>query len=204
MLSASGEHKIIATYHPASIMAQWELRPVAFMDLDKAKRESLSAALIRPARKIVLDPTLEDLWKYYEEHIVPAPFIAADIETKAGQITEVGFATSANRAVVVPFWHRKRGNYWATLEEELAAWEFVRRVCAAKPMIGQNFQYDMQYLYRVYGIACPHFLGDTMLLQHSLQPELEKGLGFLGSVYTMEPSWKLMRQEHSTMKREDN
>jgi hypothetical protein len=39
-----------------------------------------------------------------------------------------------------------------------------------------------------------------MLLHHALQPESEKGLGFLGSVYTNEASWKLMRT--STIKRD--
>ena len=33
-----------------------------------------------------------------------------------------------------------------------------------------------------------------MLLHHALQPESEKGLAFLGSVYTNEASWKMMRQ----------
>jgi hypothetical protein len=42
-----------------------------------------------------------------------------------------------------------------------------------------------------------------MLLHHSMQPELEKGLGFLGSVYTDEPSWKFMRTDHSTLKQAD-
>ena len=35
---------------------------------------------------------------------------------------------------------------------------------------------------------------DTMLLHHALQPESLKSLGFLGSVYTDEGSWKGMRK----------
>jgi hypothetical protein len=33
-----------------------------------------------------------------------------------------------------------------------------------------------------------------MLLHHAIHPEMRKGLGFLGSIYTDEPSWKLMRK----------
>lgn len=204
MLTHNGEHKVIATYHPAAIMMQWSLRPVVFMDLGKALRESHNPVLRRPQRKILIEPSIEDIKTFIRDYIDPAPFIAADIETKAGQITEIGFAASASRAILIPFWSRKHGNYWLTLEEELRAWELVRRICASKRLVGQNFQYDMQYLYRVYGIPCPHFYGDTMLLHHSLQPELEKGLGFLGSVYTDEPSWKFMRTDHSTLKKEDD
>lgn len=43
---------------------------------------------------------------------------------------------------------------------------------------------------------------DTMLLHHALQPESLKGLGYLGSVYTDEQSWKQMRVR-TTIKRED-
>jgi hypothetical protein len=42
-----------------------------------------------------------------------------------------------------------------------------------------------------------------MLLHHALHPESEKGLGFLGSVYTNEASWKLMRGKSETIKREE-
>jgi hypothetical protein len=34
-----------------------------------------------------------------------------------------------------------------------------------------------------------------MLLHHAMQPEAPKGLEFLGSVYTNEASWKLMRSK---------
>lgn len=196
--------KVLATWHPAAILRQWELRPIAFMDICKAKREAESPLLRRPKRIIHLEPTLDDLEEFYERYIDPVPLLAADIETKGGTITEVGFAPSVDRALVVPFWHRKRGNYWPTLEEERQAWAFVARVFALKKVVGQNFQYDMNYLWRTMGIPTPGFAGDTMLLHHSLQPEMKKGLGFLGSIYTDEPSWKFMRTDHATLKREDD
>ena len=202
-LDHAGEFKVLATWSPAAIIKQWNLRPIAFMDLCKAKRESESPLIKRPKRYIHLEPTIADIEDFYQKHIVPAPFIACDIETKQSTITEVGFATSASRALVIPFWSRARGNYWRTPAEERAAWEWVRRILAEKPTIGQNFQYDMQYLWREMGIASPQFAGDTMILHHALQPEMKKGLGFLGSVYTDEPSWKFMRTDHSTLKKED-
>jgi hypothetical protein len=36
-----------------------------------------------------------------------------------------------------------------------------------------------------------------MLMHHSIMPEMQKGLGFLGSVYTDEPAWKLMRRKRA-------
>ena len=52
------------------------------------------------------------------------------------------------------------------------------------------------------GIACRGAAEDTMLLHHALQPEMEKGLAFLGSVYTDEATWKFMSKV-DTLKKED-
>jgi uracil-DNA glycosylase len=202
LLSPTGQ-KVMATWHPSSIMRQWELRSIVLMDLRKALSESEYPELRRPSRIIHLNPTLSDMELFYGRYIIPAPVLSVDIETKAGSITEIGFATSKSRALVVPFWHRARGNYWSTLEAELLAWAWVRRVLAEKPVIGQNFQYDFQYLWKLMGIPIPHYIGDTMLLHHSLQPEMQKSLGFLGSIYTSEPAWKFMRTDHAEMKRND-
>ena len=207
MLTFDSLHKVIPTWHPAAILRKWELRAVAVLDLQKAKRESAFPDLRRPERNIILSPSIEDIYNFYVRDVRPAPFISVDVETRAGQITEVGIATSPSRALVIPFWHRaaRDGNYWPDVRTERQAWELVRRILAEKPTIGQNFQYDMSYFYKTLGIACPQFIGDTMLLHHAMQPELEKGLGFLGSVYTSEPAWKFMRAEaeNTTLKKED-
>ncbi|NJL70374.1 MAG: hypothetical protein HC888_01590 [Candidatus Competibacteraceae bacterium] len=203
LMTHDGAHKVLPTYHPSAVLRKFTLKPVVMMDIVKAERESLTRELRRPRRFIHLNPSLDDIAEFYETHVIPAPFIAVDTETKAGQITEVGLATSADRALVIPFWSRaaRDGNYWPSQREELAAWKWVRRILAEKPTVGQNFQYDMTYLYQTVRITCPQFIGDTMLMQHAMEPELEKGLGFLGSIYTDEPAWKFMRQGVETLKR---
>lgn len=206
LLSYDNLHKVFPTYHPAAVLRKFALKPIVGMDLAKAARGSNNRELVRPSRIIHLDPSLEEIENFYHTYIIPAPFVSVDTETKAGQITEIGFATSADRALVIPFWCRaaRDGNYWPTLKDELAAWSWVRRIMTEKPSIGQNFQYDMTYLYKTMNIPSPRFIGDTMLLQHAKEPELEKGLGFLGSIYTDEPAWKFMRESSTgTLKRED-
>ena len=53
--------------------------------------------------------------------------------------------------------------------------------------------YDLQYLLRL-GLRVNAASHDSMLLHHSIFPEMNKGLGFLGSIYSFEPAWKLMRK----------
>lgn len=198
--------KVLPTWSMSSVMRQWELRVIVLADFSKARAESFSPELERPRRYIYLEPSLSDIEDFYHEYLVHSPFVSCDIETKQGTITEVGYATAdGRRAIVIPFYSRAAtdGNYWDTLSDERRAWRWVRRINAEKPLIGQNFAYDMNYFWRTVGIPCPRFLGDTMLLHHSLQPEMEKGLGFLGSIYTNEPSWKFMRTDHDQLKKGD-
>lgn len=200
LLTHDNRWKVLPTWNPSSIMRQWETRVVTLADFTKAEREMRFPDLHRPVRYIYLEPTIKELWEFYNEFLKDQPFISCDIETKAQQITEVGFGTAdGKRCLVVPFWSRKMrdGNYWPDTQTEKLAWDFVRHVCVNHETIGQNFSYDMQYFFRTMGIPCPKFIGDTMLLHHALQPELEKGLGFLGSIYTNEPSWKFMRTDHA-------
>jgi uracil-DNA glycosylase len=197
--------KFIATYSPRSVMGDFRLRPVIEADFHKAKKEMEFAGVQRPARELWIDPTLEDL-EAVDERIMSCDMLSIDIETKTPQITHVGFATSPEWAIVVPFFTRAKPsrNYWPTLRDEVKAWEYVRRWCKnGKKIVGQNFNYDMAYLWKEYGIELPNATEDTMLLQHALQPEMEKGLGFLGSLYSSEPQWKFMRANKDTTKKED-
>lgn len=198
--------KVLPSWNPSAVIKNYSLKPVLLMDLQKARKQAEFPELIRPSRRILLEPTLEDIEEFYYEHMRGQPFLSCDIETKQGQITEVGYSDAAGKhAIVIPFYKRSReGNYWQTPEAEKLAWSWVRRINSEFPLIGQNFAYDMMYFWKTVGIPCPLFLGDTMILHHSLYPELEKGLGFLGSVYTDEPSWKFMRADHDTLKQADD
>lgn len=197
--------KVLPTYHPAAVSRDYTLRPIVLADLDKARRQSGSPDLVRPERFIWVEPTLDDLVLYEQEHIIGAKRLSIDIETSGDQITCIGFAPSPTSALVIPIIDRTKSgnNYWPTLRDEMIAWSFVRRWCAEYPCVFQNGLYDMHFLWRRYGIPCPKAEHDTMLLHHAQQPEMEKGLGFLGTIYTEEASWKFMRKENETVKRED-
>lgn len=189
-------YKVLPTYHPAAVARQWTDRPVAIADLDKAKRESERPDFQRPKREFWIYPTLQDLELYERTYIAPATQLSADIETWQNQITCIGFAPSPGSGVVIPFVSEAKPgkNYWQTIDEELVAWSFVRRWLAIKPTLFQNGMYDIQFLWRSYRIPVPLAAEDTMLLHHAFQPEMEKGLGFLASIYTDEQSWKFMRK----------
>lgn len=199
--------KVLPTYHPSAVLRQYDLRHVTVLDLIKAKREGEFSELRRIPREIWLEPGLEDIRRFKREWIDGAACLAFDIETSHGEITCIGFAPSTGRALVVPFVDlRKPGcNYWPSLEDELEAWNQVQAILdGPEAKLGQNTLYDIQWLWKLYGIRVWNYSEDTMLLHHALQPESPKGLGFLGSVYTNEVAWKADRiRGKDTLKRED-
>jgi hypothetical protein len=199
--------KTLPTYHPAAILRQWAWRPITTADLVKAAKEAGGPELIRPERWIVINPTLQELAKFRDGIIwEPPPALAVDIETHWGMISCIGFATSASQAMVVPFYHPASPgrHYWPTKAEEFHAWKIVWSILKSDCVkVFQNGMYDLQYLIRM-GFRPRNCTEDTMLLHHSLFPEMRKGLGFLASIYTNESSWKLMgRPKADTVKRDE-
>jgi uracil-DNA glycosylase len=188
--------KLLPTYHPAAIFRNWNLRPIILADLLKIQRERASAHITRPARRVLINPTLVEISTWVSETLsLPAKMLAPDIETHNGQIRAIGFARSRDDILVVPFISSRSGqSYWALKEDELLAWNLVRTLLESPiPKIFQNGLFDMQYLTRM-SFHVRNALHDTMLLHHVLYPELPKDLGFLGSIYTNEPAWKMMRR----------
>lgn len=199
--------KVLPTYHPAAIFQNPKYRPIVCIDLMKAVREAEFPEIRRPAREIWVEPTLQDLENFYDRYICGCPILSVDIETSGKLITTIGFAPSPNIALVIPFFdpRAKNRSFWETATDECAAKLFVRRILEDKTIrkLFQNGLYDIAFLLRSDGIGVLGAEEDTMLLHHALQPESLKGLGFLGSVYTDEGSWKQMREEVETVKRDD-
>lgn len=203
-LRRRADWKVLPTYHPAYILRDWSKRTIVVADLMKAVRESKFPDVRRPQRWVIVSPTLEEIDAWIEKYALQARWLAVDIETASRQITCIGFGASRERAISIPFVDRRKPgwNFWSSLEDELAAWDRVARLLAMPiPKIFQNGMYDMQYLWSM-GLTVAMPTHDTMLLHHSLLPEMPKGLGFLGSIYTDEPAWKLMRHDETEKKDE--
>lgn len=187
--------KLIATYHPAAMLRDWSLRPIIVADLMKANNERKFPEILRTQRFVIKDPTLSEIQEYYIK-AAEAKLMAVDIETKNRHVSSIGFAVSKVEALHIPFWkpHPTEPHYWQTPEAEKQAWTWVGRLLSLpSKKIFQNGLYDLQHLFRM-GFRVTNCTHDTMLMHHALYPELPKSLGFMGSIYTNEAPWKLMRK----------
>lgn len=211
--------KVLATYHPSAVLRDWSLRPIVIADLMKAKREAEFPEIRRPTRYALINPTLQEVVEWCAAAHA-ARRLSVDVETKGGSITCLGIATDKSTVLVCPFfsWARRPnsdlrvapaiplpplGSYWTKADEIVVRRSINSLLKSSIPKLFQNGMYDIQYLlkegYKLWN--CNH---DSMLIQHALYPELPKSLGFLGSVHTNEPAWKLMRPRGDEQNKRDD
>jgi hypothetical protein len=187
---------VLPTFHPAAILRNWSDRVISVMDFLKANRY-VTDGFSPPRRELWLEPTFEEVVEFTSRYIFddPPPLLSFDIETASKTITCIGFSPNENLSLTIPFFDPAKPdhNYWPDAATEKKVWLMIKRVMESDiRKLGQNGLYDIQYLYR-HGIKVRNYAEDTMIKHHSLYPELSKGLGFLGSIYTDEAPWKLLR-----------
>ena len=199
--------KVLPTHSPASVLRNWSQRIVTILDLHKALRESEYPEIRTLPREIWTQPSIADLWEWWQLYGSKAKLLAFDIETVLNkQISEISFASDSTHALHVPFFWRESKqyvNWWPDAKTEVEAWKFVRMVLESDvPKIGQNCTtYDAYWLVKEMRIGVKNITHDTMQLSHACALELEKSLRFLGSIFLNERDWKSIRTD--TVKQND-
>lgn len=184
--------KVVAALHPAMIMRRWDLRPVTVFDLIRAKGESTSPDFKEEKKTLITSPSLERVTAEFNM-LMRSEYISFDIETIRGtsDIRCIAFAGAKDRAICVPFEGRYRSSYWVDAAE-MEVWSLVAKLLGNdSKKIAQNAQFDVTML-GINNVRVNNLWADTMLMHHTLHPELPKGLDFLCSVYTRQPYYKDM------------
>lgn len=183
--------KVIPTLPPARIMAQWSIRPLVVHDFKRAVREAKFPEVKRADYNHVIRPDFDTALNYLNDLISQADAALAsgtrlrlgvDIETRAGHIACIAFAKSSLDAICIPLMcqHDDEG-YWEEECEAILVTTMIR-LLSKITVIGQNWLYDAQYIYRHWGHLCKSVI-DTMIQQHSCFSNLDKNLAFLSSMY---------------------
>lgn len=172
--------KVIPTHDPSKAMrGMYIYQYLIAADLRKAREESATRELVRPERELIYNhDSVEDALEwldYYSEQ----PIVGFDIEVLNYEVSCISFASSPDRACVIPTAER-----WA-IDEELMIWRGIQKVLGNPNSIKviQNSMFDVPFMLTRAGIVTRGEVHDTMIGHSILYPELQKGLGFLGSIY---------------------
>lgn len=208
----AGGRKCLPTYHPAAALRQYPLKHILRTDLAKALRLSSQGVLQYPRKAILVDPSGPDRdawaqwlvspagtmsplcrateWNPATSSIVPGnpndppftlpsgAFLTADIEYIGSKLLCCGFTRHADVAIV-----------FSTPSKASVA--FIRDILlSGVPLCFQNGMFDCSILEWFYEIEAVKYLRhDTMYMMHAAYIEMQKDLGFIGSMFTDNPPW---------------
>ena len=187
--------KVIPTIHPAAIMRMWDYSPLALFDLKRVKLESESRELDIPKRELVVAPTFEIVYRELER-LMKVKRVAFDIETQREEghknMLSIAFSDNPNWAICIPF-ENEKGEPYFSLDEEIYVLKKIKNLLESDvEKVAQNAQFDVGFLSHHNGINVNNLVLDTMCAQHTLYPELKKGLDILCSIFTKQPYYKDM------------
>ena len=195
--------KVVSTFHPANLLHnseqegggnrgvfKYSYKPVIQLDFKRAVEQSSFYEMRLPERHYEICRSAITLDDFIRRSNVSNP-LSVDIESKHCIPICIGLSFDKSEAISIPLWPEMNyTNFKGPSASDMAyIWKDIDELLRDCKVIGQNFKYDDEKLYRL-GFRC-NVWGDTRLLAHTLNPEFpSKSLAFLQSLYTEEPYHK--------------
>lgn len=188
--------KVIPTFHPATFIPpkfNYLNKPLICNDLMKAKEESEFPEIRRRERKICIKPSFDQAiyhLDYCYKVGLSGQIISMDIEVINGELDCISFAWSDCESISIPFRHQQ-GDYF-TVEQELEIMKKVAKIIESEKIekVGANFIFDLQFLFRKYGIVPRGSIHCTQIAQKIAFPDFKAGLDFVTTMHTDIPYYK--------------
>lgn len=184
-----GYSKVVPTYNPKRIDSRelaYYNRVLIRNDVERAVEESRTSEYRLPERQLLIAQNSLDLYRFLQEN-KEKKLVAVDIESFHCIAQTIAFAFSPYRALCIPFLNIQSGKNPNGIPQHdmVEMWKLICQLLYDESIkkIGQNFKYDHEKL-RAIGMEVRGFEWDTMLMSHTLYPELPKSQGFLTSVFT--------------------
>ena len=192
-------HKVIPTYHPAGLFHskdaeehKYWIKGVIEFDLERAKKQSEFPEFRHPSRLLQVCNNTAEFSRFLREQ-EDEEFLSIDIEAKHCVPVCVGLAFTSHRSITIPLWGRTDIGKISDIDntELVNLWMMLNKVLSDPryKKVGQNFKYDEDKLRRL-GFTIRNFFADTHLMSACVNPELQRDLAFLTSMYTEEPFYK--------------
>lgn len=190
--------KCIATYHPAACLRQYDWTPLLMFDIKKALSGATHPELHLPQRTLKANLSFQALLNELDE--VCRKKSSVDIEGYVGAMTCISISVDKSYSFIVPFAKMDGTSYYEALDDEVEIWQRLAKILGDPliPKVLQNSLYDRFVLQYSYNIVMRGVKDDTMLKSWELYCELEKGLGFLCSLFTDEPFYKFERKSNTS------
>lgn len=152
-----------------------------------------------------IEPTIEEFRAFVKESVESQALLGSDIEgtglnIEHNQIVCIGFAKSETECFVLPLLKEKGEHYWPP-EHQQEVKDLLNTLFHECSFIWQNgYGYDIPSLIKSgYTYPLSSYTDETMILHHTISPELPHNIGFQSSQYGKQTYWKesfIDRKEH--------
>jgi uracil-DNA glycosylase family 4 len=183
--------KAVITINPAYAQRELKFEPIFRMDCLRLK--AVVEGTYKPYEiEHLINPTYKEALKFIDDLKKAKKPTSVDIEVMNMETACIGLANDPHRGMCIN-WRGITENVYSTREEynilsalhDLGVSHNRNKV----PIIGQNSQFDQYWLGIKDWLPMP-FTDDTLLMHHTLYPQLPHGLAFLCSQYTTHPFYK--------------
>lgn len=191
--------KVIPSLHPAAIMRGKHIeRYYLAKDLSRAVRESEYPEIRRPERQLIYDLDYIEACEWLDAFNAQK-IVCFDIEVINFEVSCIGFTSSPNFAVTIPFYE-----CWDE-HEERELWRRIAKIMENPKVAkaGQNLMFDTAFLLQQNRIRTRGPILDTMIMHSLIYPDMLKGLEFLASIYCECPEYWKDLAEFKNIKEED-
>ncbi|RLB99764.1 MAG: hypothetical protein DRI57_33160, partial [Deltaproteobacteria bacterium] len=194
---------VVPTFHPQDLK-----KPYNMFAEESLERGFYTAGDIRKAvrvynegwpkqvEKFNINPTLEDVQQFVAKALKEKLLLGCDLEATGlsiehSQIVVHGFAWSETEAIVIPETKLHGDRYWSPKEWPEVV-KLLNQIYSKGRMMWQNgVGYDLPLLRaRGWDVNLEAYTDETMILHHTLNPELPHNIGFISSIYGRQPYWK--------------
>lgn len=184
--------KVLPTIHPAATLHGTYLwRYLLIHDYELAKEEMQWPELVPPRYDIIIAESSREAVAFLQK-CQESRCLCTDIEVINHEVSCFSLAYDKHTAMVVPLHHLGGDPYWS-IDDEMAIWTAYAAAMAdpETDKINQNIVgFDSPFLLQKMNIFTRGFLGDTMIAQHIIYPDFNKGLDFITSIHTKMPYYK--------------
>lgn len=192
VFKSSWGYKTIACFHPAYIQRSYADIPFFRFDVARAVAQSRDSLLPYASRVGLITPTLDQVVIFLRDLRSRSASASFDIEGYPDDkgVTCISICPTPFEGIVIPFWHN--GNpYWSDMEEPII-WSALAEYLAdaSCPKTCHNGFYESFVLAWKHRCLICGWSDDTMLGFKELYLELDKNLGVVNSMCTLEPYYK--------------
>jgi len=179
--------KVLITVHPAAVLREYDLIYPYTMDFKRAVIETTYPEIRYPQRGIQIASSFNDAYEYVTN--IKDGIVGFDIEVVNREISCLAIAKSPSDVMCIPFY--SKGSNAFTLDDEAIIWQAIGILLKDQNVekVFHNAVFDCTFMFNRYGLITRN-IGDTMIGQAIVAPNLPKGLDFITSIYTREPYYK--------------